>query len=759
MDADPGTTAGIQALHTMCRIPNLWESIYAEMEKLLADARRRGSESCLERVQSLEKASLESLAAKANHDSMLLSHLPSAIRQQLLETNAALLKCAVHPLLAKLVEAMRRDPECRRTAWSLEGADFDSNYKPNTCWAAASWHPGSVRPLKHPELLKLLDVTGGRASTYKLVVRYLKRLSRQSESEGDKSPVLRLNSPEQAQTNGMPVSHGAEPFLRSVRSSLLLAAVEHGVLLPSIIGNWQVDAAWQNNEQKTCYKIYLEPGQPGCLAGKSFLPGVTELRAELHGARLKITQVTADAVFDCVCDVSVDKMRWMNGTWESRPLGKGSRQFQGTFTAIRIGAVRYVDAHLEEWDAMTCCVVNFARLSEGPVRQGEVCDVQTVVNDQVQAMSDGPKALASFSADLTWLAGDPWIWQLLISILMNWSNCSPHRRKPFQQEAAAALHMLHCSAAHLDGKKYDGDLLRKPMSEIEFAEIGLSIPDISAALHSITKQKVFSKEHGDACGQTMPYLCHDTSVDEDFRPALARAMHQAQQLEDKSAQANAVTTLRLLLAAMAGQACYLRKSQRLQVCMEIAPKWQPGEGSDWAQQLFVDWLMNTTWHRHWKLEPYLYEPLVEGFAKMAARDAMIHFRLLVFLEVWSRATPCGEIRRDYVQKCFHEDIPADACFEDAYYCWKEHLACLYYVNSYKLKRHPLDGASSRTALQTRLKDFPADYLRACYEQKLSEDPPSKSAAVFLQREREWSVEVAVLPAPPAKKVRRTLPTQ
>ena len=374
---DLGTTAGIHALQTMCKSNSIWEGIHAEMDKLLADAKRKSSESCLQKVQRVqiqEKEALEFLASKANQDGKVLSKIPLALRQQLLETNAALLKAAVHPLLANLVEAMRRDPECRRTAWSLEAADMDSNYKSNTCWAAASWHPGSVRPLKHPDLLKLLDVTGGRAGTYKQIIKYVKRLARQSvESEETDSPVLRLDSQNEPKaTKGMPVSRGAEPFLRSIRSSLILCAVEQGVLLPSIIGNWQVDAAWQNNEHKISYKICLEPGPGGILTGKSFLKGVTEVRAELQGSRLKITQMTVDTIFDCVCDVSGDKLRWMNGTWESRLIGShGARQFQGTFTASRRGAVRYVDAHLEEWDEMTSCVVDLrdsVRVQFGRVR-------------------------------------------------------------------------------------------------------------------------------------------------------------------------------------------------------------------------------------------------------------------------------------------------------------------------------------------------------------------------------------------------------
>ena len=392
-----------------------------------------------------------------------------------------------------------------------------------------------------------------------------------------------------------------------------------------------------------------------------------------------------------------------------------------------------------------------------------MCDVQTVLKDLVESrVDDSPKALSVFGADLTWLMADPWIWQLLLSILMNWSSMSsvsPQRRQPLQAAAFhSALYVLHCSAASLtcpDSRRsvQSGDLLnvlRNPCEE-DFAKIGLNIPDITTALNSITRPKVFSKEHGDACNQQMPYLCHDKSVDADFRPALERAMQNAQSLDDEVAKASAVTTLRLLLAAMAGRACYLRKSQRLQICMELAPLWYPGEGSDWVQQLFVDWLMNTTWHRHWKLEPYLYEPLVEGFAKMASKDAMIHFRLLVFLEVWSRATHCGQIPGVYLKKCLHEALPASACIEDAHYSWKEHLACLYYVNSYKADSEP-SASTTPTALDTR---FPAEYLKECYEQKLSEDPPSKSAAVFLRREHEWSVEV---PEPPVlKRTKRARP--
>lgn len=749
MAEDLGTAAGIHALRSMCKKhASIWEGLYTDMEKLLADAKRKASENSLQRVLQMEKEALEQIASKANKDGKLLSQVPPALRQQLLETNAALLKSAVHPLLAKLVEAMRRDPECRRSAWNLEGVDFDSNYKPNTCWAAASWHPGSVRPLKHPKLLKLLEVTGGRAGTYKQIVRYLKRLARQSQQESD-SPVLRLDAREKEgaedERKGMPVSRGAEPFLRSIRSSLLLAAVEQGILLPSVVGNWQVDAAWQNNEKQISYKVSLEPGPGGALTGKSFLKNVTEVSAELIGSRLKITQMTADTVYDCVCDVSVDKNRWMHGTWESRKIGShGTRQFQGTFTASRLGAVRYVDAHLEEWDEMTSCVVAFARLSDGPVRSGEVSDVGAVLKDLVDSRAeDSPKGLAAFAEDLTWLMADPWMWQVLVLILMNWSSQTPQKRRPFQALAAAALHVLHCSAASLDNKK--GDILRTPPSEDEFAKLGLNIPDITAALYSISKPKVFVNEHGEACGQTMPYLCHDNSIDADFRPALERAMQHAQGV-DGEVKASAVTTLRLLLASMAGRACYLRKSQRLATCMELVAEWHPTEGSDWVLQLFVDWLMNTTYHRHWKLEPYLYEPLVEGFTKMAAKDAMIHFRLLVFLEVWSRATHCGQIRPDYIRKCFHEDLPARGCFEDAHYAWKEHLACLYYVNSYKSDWNP--SAEESTALGSR---FPVSYLRGCYEQKSSENPQSKSAAVFLRREGEWSVEVPLLPAPPKRR--------
>ena len=744
MEADLGTAAGIHALRSMCKKDmSIWEGLYTEMEKLLADAKRKASESSLKRVFQSEKDALELLASKANKDGKLLSQIPPALRQQLLESNAALLKSAVHPLLAKLVEAMRRDPECRRSAWNLEGVDFDSNYKPNTCWAAASWHPGSVRPLKHPKLLKLLEVTGGRAGTYKQIVRYLKRLARQSQHEECDSPVLRLDAKEkegaQDEAKGMPVSRGAEPFLRSIRSSLLLAAVEQGILLPSVVGNWQVDAAWQNNEKQIRYKICLEPGPGGVLTGKSFLKNVTEVSAEIIGSRLKITQMTADTVYDCVCDVSEDKNRWMHGTWESRKIGShGTRQFQGTFTASRLGAVRYVDGHLEEWDEMTSLVVAFARLSEGPVRSGEVSDVGAVLKDLVDSRAED-SSKAAFAEDLTWLMADPWMWQLLLLILMNWSQTQ--KKRPFPQ-AAAALYLLHCSAASLDNKK--GDILRKPPSEDEFATLGLNIQDITAALYSIAKPKVFVNEHGEACGQTMPFLCHDNSVDADFRPALERAMQHAQGL-DGEVKASAVTTLRLLLASMAGRACYLRKSQRLATCMELAAEWHLTEGSDWVLQLYVDWLMNTTYHRHWKLEPYLYEPLVEGFTKMAAKDAMIHFRLLVFLEVWSRATHCGQIRPDYIRKCFHEDLPARGCFEDAHYAWKEHLACLYYVNSYKSDWNP---SESITALDTR---FPVSYLKGCYEQKSSEDPQSKSAAVFLRREGEWLVEVPVLPAPPKRR--------
>ena len=746
MDANLGTDAGIQALQTLCKTENMWEGIHAEMDKLLADAKRKSSDSCLQDIQSEEKDALETLASKANQDSKLLPNLPQALGQQLLETNCALLRRVIHPLVARIVEAMRRDPECRRSAWSVEGADFDNNYNPNTCWAAASWHPGSVRPLKHPDLKKLLEVIGGRAGIYKQVLQYLKELS----SQNAVLPVLRLDD---ANSEGMPVSRGPEPFLRSVRSSLILAAVKDGILLKSILGWWSVEAAWQNNERKINYKICLEAGSAGVTSGSSQLPGVREVTWELQGSRLKILQKTLTQVFSCNCDVSEDRKRWMNGTWESRSAGSnGSKEFQGTFAASKVGSLRYADARLEEWDELADFVVTCADMSEGPIRSSDSCDIHAVVSNLIQERADEPQeAVREFAADMTWLTADPWIWQLLLFILMIWSACHPSRRQGFPTSVAAALYMLHCSAACLEGRKCN-DIHRIPLTEAEFAEMGLSIPDITAALHSIAKQKVFPKEHGES-GLCMSYLCHDKSGDESFRPALERAMQHA------GGQASAVTTLRLLLAAMAGQACYLRKSERLKVCMELAPKWHVGTGSDWVEQLFVDWLMNTTWHRHWKLEPYLYEPLVEGFLKMAARDAMIHFRLLVFLEVWSRATHCGQIRREYLEKCFQEDIPSEARCQDDHYAWKEHLASLYYVNSYKMEPGPepatlpLLSAAPLTALE---RNFPSEYLRECYEKKLLEDPPSKSAAVFLQREHEWSVEVPNLPAPP-KKPRRMVP--
>mgnify|MGYP001823000770 CR=1 FL=1 len=76
--------------------------------------------------------------------------------------------------------------------------------------------------------------------------------------------------------------------------------------------------------------------------------------------------------------------------------------------------------------------------------------------------------------------------------------------------------------------------------------LGLDMNCISAALHSVAKQKLFTHEHGEqADGTPMPHLWADEAEDKDFQPSLEKAMQAARATGDAGTTASAVTTLRL----------------------------------------------------------------------------------------------------------------------------------------------------------------------------------------------------------------------
>ena len=300
------------------------------------------------------------------------------------------------------------------------------------------------------------------------------------------------------------------------------------------------------------------------------------------------------------------------------------------------------------------------------------------------------------------------------------------------------LYLLHSSAAAFEDRPRSGLLVDHVTDEM-LGTLGLDMSCISAALHSVAKQKLFNhKQHGpQADGKPMPHLWADEAEDKDFQPSLEKAMAAARAVGDAGTAASTVTTLRLLLAALAGHAIYIRKVRHIDVAMELAHSWHAGAAPshDWVEQLVADWLSNTTFHRHWKIERWLSKPMVASFLEMAARSAMMHFRLLIFIQEWRRVgrTENGRINRDDAYTYFVRSVPEKAAWIDPDFCWQADLCSIYHTR----RASPEDRGPS-VAQQRRGRDG----LEQGWKWQRDRPAPSKTVAVVKADNHGWLSEAA-----------------
>eukprot|EP00435_Cladocopium_sp_Y103_P057800 s570_g20.t1 len=468
---------------------------------------------------------------------------------------------------------------------------------------------------------------------------------------------------------GRPVTHGPDPFLSTLKRTILMNAVQTKQLSQTVVGSWHLEVKI-GQKLLAKYKLVLDPSADG-LCGRSELKGIERVQGKLEGQTLTFEQHGHGVVYHCKCKVTHDQ-QLINGTWFS----DASTPLRGTFTGVRKGRVPFVDAGGTEWDPLT----DFVR-AVGTLQMNERLFVSKTkpmsmkdFDPLIKALRDilvGQDAATSFKMEeeVSASLADPFVLQFLVdNLIQQVVTSTPANGEDLTPEASYLLVMLYAAAQFGCAKDGGRRLKTRTWTTGMLLNLGLRVDNLAVALQ-------LYRSEGDL---------RQTNFKEYMDSLKTCALGVKQKYVDR-----AMTTLRLLLAVLTSSALQQKKVGHFRECLALATEWRaltnqpklckPQKMVDWIDRLLVDWMLNTV-----KADPRfptiqwaLREPLFEYVGTLAMQDwrgdpGVGYALTLIYKDVYFGWANAREEFRFIRDKVF-----AGKCFKNALHDWSKDIAGIY----------------------------------------------------------------------------------
>lgn len=609
----------------------------AHVRELMSHALQRLA--ALPPPSALERTVFSKLADALLEDPGQLEQLPSVVQRRVWEKQPALFQSKIVPWMAGFVHGLRQRQG--RLLVELKKVSPQQRREDETAVRA------------------LVELVGAQRDLYLSFSSFVSERFRSSMQTGE--PAVR-HAP-RAGSDGAPVSMGAETYLSTVHSQVLLALLERRVLVGSIVGTWAITSEFQGGAAN--YSVTFT--QKNCsVGGTSQLRGVTEVVGSIENYKLSFKQLGPRSAFVCRCTVSPDLLSLTDGTWhEERPGVGTSQQLSGTFTGSRVGAVSFIDADGDVWDDNAALVLALDRIHQKP----RALDLKTC--SEIQQVAKGVAAApdrgaSRRSVDFTLM--DPCVLQsMLRGLTFQKGDDMTSLVEPLDASHRTVLQLLLCVGRQMCDLRPDrGSPSSSFALDFEALAGGPPSPEMLAAAGLPCDRLA-------ACFRMHSQKDIEALIQNGGRPSAELSALLASSQQDWPRRAATHTVLRMILNTLSNKCFLLRQRFALEECLLLAAQHVQFTGVDWVHRQLVDALVSTAVDLGERFDAVLRRIVTAYLFPLAVKDAHVHFRVTELLSMYMM--PNFSSSREEI-KSFELLLKQGACV-DKYYDWRWELAQAY----------------------------------------------------------------------------------